>query len=267
MLKQIITNELAHEREILQKLKSSKSKLTNLVLNMSSEGKFYYYVPGNKHRKYIRRSNRKLLRQITGSRFLKEKINILESNIAAIEKILDKLNDYSDDAIISSLPVTYSRAINYLRETDPAKGVIQSENPKNRDELNVICSNCLRVRTKGELIIAEVLIELGVDFRYEKALELVEKIPQPDGSFRYNTITVYPDFTIFFPDGSVLYWEHAGLYDKESYRKKQHKKFDNYYDNGIYPPKNLIITMDSQDKPIDNIAIRNIVEAMILPRY
>ena len=44
MIKQIITNELAHETETLQKLKSSKGKLSNLVLSMSSEGKFYYYA-------------------------------------------------------------------------------------------------------------------------------------------------------------------------------------------------------------------------------
>ena len=37
------------------------------------------------------------------------------------------------------------------------------------------------------------------------------------------------------------------------------------YDNGIYPPKNLIITMDDGDKPLDIMAIRRIIQNMILP--
>lgn len=266
MLIQIIEDELNYEKMLLSNLTSKNVNLSDLILIISSGNKFYYAAPGSAKRTYIRRSNRKLLKHIAGSRFIKEKIAALKQDVAALESILSRLKDYSDDAIISRLPATYSRAISYLRESGPTDGVIQSENPKDRKALVLTCSNGLKVRTKGELIIAEILIELGIPFRYEKALPLVEKIYQEDGSFKVRATTLYPDFTIFLNDGSELYWEHAGYYDDLPYRATQKRKFDVYYDNDIYPPKNLIITMDGNGKPIDAPAIRKIAKEFILPR-
>ena len=97
------------------------------------------------------------------------------------------------------------------------------------------------------------------------ALKLIENIVNPDGTVYSRTVTKYPDFTIFLKDGSVIYWEHSGKFDKEDYRYDQFNKFKLYYDNGIYPPKNLIITMDDGDKPLDIMAIRRIIQNMILP--
>ncbi len=266
MIRQIIENELEFEKMLLQKLDIDHGELTELLLTMSSQGKFYYRIRGRSERRYIRKSNRKLLRDILASRFAREKVKILKSNIEALEQLLAKVRDYDGDSIIGALPSVYSRAIDSLQERNAMPGVIQSENPKNRLELIVTCSNGLRVRTKVEMIIAEILIALGIEFRYEKALELVERIPIGNGTYRYRTKVVYPDFTITLADGTEIYWEHAGLFDKDSYRADQHNKFDIYYDNGIYPPKNLIITMDGPGKPISSLEIRSIVEALIMPR-
>ena len=266
MIRKMLENELAFERMLLKKLSAGRSGLSDLLLTMSSGGKFYYRKKGSTERKYIRKSNRKLLRQIAGSRFIAEKIKTLETNVLALEDVLAKFSEYDDDSIINSLPKAYSCAVSFLRSGDAPPEVIQSENPTRRNELTVVCSNGLKVRTKVEMIIAEMLIALDIEFRYEKGIDLVRKIPQEDGTFRYKPITLYPDFTIILADGTELYWEHAGLFDQESYKDWQHIKFDIYYYNGIYPPKNLIITMDGPDKPISSLEIRSIVEALILPR-
>ena len=266
MIKQLLTDELNFEKRILDKLSKGRQGLSDLLLEISAEGKFYCRVPGTGTKKYIRKSNRKLIKQIAGSRFIKEKIRILENNVRCMEELLDQIRDYDDNSVIDALPATYAKAIAFLREHNDAPGIQQSENPKNRHELTVACSNGLMVRTKGEMIIAEILITLGIEFRYEKRLDLVEKITLADGSYRYKPKTVYPDFTIVLADGTELYWEHAGLFDTDNYRDSQHRKFNIYYDNGIYPPRNLIITMDGPGKSISSLEIRKIVEAMILPR-
>ena len=266
MIKDILNEELDFEKRILEKLLSDKASAEDLLLELSGNNKFYYRKKGSKTRKYIRRSNRTTLRHVAGNRFIKAKIKALAENIAILETALESAKDYDDDSILELLPKGYVRAIEYLNETEKDTGVIQSENPKRRQDLTVICSNGLRVRTKGEMIIAEILITLGIAFRYEKALTLVQRIPNGDGTFRYKTKTIYPDFTIFLDDGTELYWEHAGLFDEEPYRSDQHERFDLYYDNGIFPPKNLIITMDGPGKSINAQDIRRIVEAIILPR-
>ena len=122
------------------------------------------------------------------------------------------------------------------------------------------------MRSKGELGIAEGLLHFDMLFQYEKKIILKKMHVKSDGTIWTEEIEVYPDFTIFLPDGSEIYWDHAGLFDKENYRKDNHEKFDLYYDNGIYPPKNLIITMDGPGKPFSNADIHRIIQGLILPR-
>ncbi len=84
-------------------------------------------------------------------------------------------------------------------------------------------SNCLAVRSKSELLIAEALLSAGVDFEYEKALTL-------GGSIRY------PDFTIEDEiSGRTVYWEHLGMLDREDYRIRWEKKLAWYRANGVHP--------------------------------
>jgi len=123
------------------------------------------------------------------------------------------------------------------------------------------------VRSKSEMGIAEILLYYEQHFQYEKALTLTKLHVNNDGTAWSENVTVYPDFTIFLPGGFVVYWEHCGMFDQDPYRSNNHYKFDLYYENNIFPPKNLIITMDGPGKPFSNIEIRRIVQGLILSRY
>ncbi|MBN2003726.1 MAG: ATP-dependent DNA helicase RecQ, partial [Anaerolineae bacterium] len=67
------------------------------------------------------------------------------------------------------------------------------------------------VRSKSEVIIANILYQSGVPFTYEVPL------PGPDGAFRL------PDFTIEY-QGQTYYWEHLGMLDTERYRQEWEEK-------------------------------------------
>ena len=60
------------------------------------------------------------------------------------------------------------------------------------------------LRSKSEVIIANLLHERGIPFRYELPLSA------PDGTLRL------PDFTIAVR-GRTYYWEHLGLLDQSQY--------------------------------------------------
>ena len=71
------------------------------------------------------------------------------------------------------------------------------------------------VRSKSELVIANILHERNIPFKYEVLLKA------PDG-------TVYlPDFTIIW-SGKAWYWEHWGMISDESYKKHRQAKVDWY---------------------------------------
>lgn len=85
------------------------------------------------------------------------------------------------------------------------------------------------VRSKSEVIIANMLHERGITFFYEKPL--VAK----DGSM------YLPDFTLMV-HGEEYYWEHLGMLDKPEY-KAHWKEKETWY--GKYFPGQLLTTSES----------------------
>ncbi len=271
---ELLNDELNREKELLSQLQLENAGQpdSTLLHSLSGRGKSnFYYRPKSKAKKvFIKSSETELMRSILDGRIHRDRVRHLESNIPLLEKAVSEIKDYSCPAVIDSLPKAYRNAKDLLDALEDSKSEsspsapAQSENPYNRDELVHTVSNGLMVRSKNEMLIAEMLILYDVKFYYEKALELTKTHVRHDGSVWYEKVTVYPDFTIYLPDGTVIYWEHAGLMDNPGYRARHFEKIGLYYDNNIYEPKNLIVTMDGKGKPFDNAAIKRIIQERLL---
>ena len=111
------------------------------------------------------------------------------------------------------------------------------------------------VRSKSEVIIANLLHAGGIDYRYEEPLEL-------DG------LTKYPDFTIEDDNsGETYYWEHLGMLRNLNYRRRWEEKLAWLKERGISPKEEgggprgtLIITEDSDDGGIDSAAVSHLID-------
>lgn len=110
------------------------------------------------------------------------------------------------------------------------------------------------VRSKSEVIIANLLHAKGIDYHYEHPLEL-------GGVFKY------PDFTIEDDDtGITYYWEHCGLLHDAAYRRRWEEKQQWYREQGILsleegggPKGALIVTRDQRDGGIDSAGIAAVI--------
>jgi hypothetical protein len=268
-IREFIEDEIALEKKMLEDVekKCHKHPCKVLIISRRKTGKekYYYRERSEKKKRYIKMSDKGILQEITYGRFLEEQRAVLSGNIRILEAAKDKIRNYDTETISKNLPKTYQKAREYINGKLSEEGCIQSENGKNPEGLNVICSNGLRVRSKNEMVICEMLLFYGITFRYEMALVLSKIEMRDDGTAFMINKTVYPDFTIFLPDGSVIYWEHFGMLDRENYREDFTGKMLLYYDNDIFPPKNLIITMDGPGKGFDNQGIKRIIEERILP--
>lgn len=79
------------------------------------------------------------------------------------------------------------------------------------------------VRSKSEVIIANLLHAKNVHYGYETPLEI-------------GGVTKYPDFTIEDDDtGISYYWEHCGMLSDPGYRARWAEKQEWYRENGILP--------------------------------
>lgn len=109
------------------------------------------------------------------------------------------------------------------------------------------------VRSKSEVIIANMLREAGIVYEYEKALDLKE-----DG-------IKMPDFTIDDPEsGMLFYWEHCGMMADSHYRKRWEDKKAVYEKHGIIEGENLIVSYDDVNGSIDSVAIKSLIEKFLL---
>jgi hypothetical protein len=79
------------------------------------------------------------------------------------------------------------------------------------------------VRSKSEVIVADALHDLGVDYGYEVALAFPGEMPRR------------PDFTIPRPGTTPVYWEHLGMLDLSGYRADWEARKAWYASHGILP--------------------------------
>jgi AAA domain/UvrD-like helicase C-terminal domain len=97
------------------------------------------------------------------------------------------------------------------------------------------------VRSKSEVIIADLLFTKGLDYEYERQLV------GSDGSIKY------PDFTIEVSDlGQTVYWEHLGLLVDPIYRERWERKLHWYAEQGIAtwdesPEAPRVLVVSSED--------------------
>ena len=244
----MIKSEIEIEEKVLAKYKNNvdpaKKSYSLRCKNTRGTDRFYIKGQDDKKEQYAGIDKKDLLSDIYEIRFNKAMTEVLEENIRTLKKADEKIKPYDHIAIEDIMP----RAYKHLKcRLDSAKNVqqllnsstkskiasMQSENPYKRESLIYRTRFGLLVRSKNELVIAESLYTAGLDFYYEKRLDLVDRGINDSRHVYYNDVTVYPDFTIIKADGETIYWEHMGMMDKEDYREECYKKLQLYFENSL----------------------------------
>lgn len=110
------------------------------------------------------------------------------------------------------------------------------------------------VRSKSELLIAEKLHALGINYHYERTLE---------GTLEAGRLR--PDFSFIDDAGEVILWEHLGRMDEAKYREGWAWKKNWYSLNGYAEGRNLFTSTEEQIRDVDFIdkLARNIQRALV----
>lgn len=117
-----------------------------------------------------------------------------------------------------------------------------------------------QVRSKSEAMIADTLYRLKIPYKYESPLTIRHK----KGASR-NTMTIYPDFTCLNVRlRQEFVWEHFGMMDDADYSSQVVWKVSCFEDNGYFLGKNLILSMESSEFPLDATRIEKIAMQYLL---
>ena len=121
-----------------------------------------------------------------------------------------------------------------------------------------------QVRSKSEVIIANSLKAAGVPYRYEFPLLMDKNANDPDFP-DYDFCKLHPDFyCLNLRTRREFAWEHFGMMDDPEYAARVAEKIQLYQENGFFPGKNLIITMETSKKPLSSKVLKHLIKEYLL---
>ena len=187
----------------------------------------------------INGKNAFLSKELLYTAFSRQKEKLILLTDLSIEELLKYTNDWYSD--------TKQRYTDLFEKPNIIE--VESNKQKRYFEERLI-HRTLRgemVRSKSEVIVANVLNNMGIDYVYEDVLTVNGKIYIPDFTLRYQ--------------GRTAYLEHLGMLSDISYKSHWEEKKADYEKAGISEQKgNLIITQDGLDGSLDSKLIEDIIK-------
>lgn len=257
------TKKLLEERKkYLLKTKKEKEKALSIAPEgtlriCSSRRTPQYYqriAPKDTSGVYIREKDNQIIPKLAQKDYNRKVLVAVEKELKAIDKYLANYPNFNAEQIYESLHAERQKLVLPIRESDEQYvqnwvGTQYQGKEFCADTPELYTAKGERVRSKSEVIIADVLSREGVPYRYEYPIYLK------------GLGKVYPDFTVLNVRlRKEIYWEHLGMMDDSDYVEKAIQKIAAYEKSGFWPGDKLILTYETRTNPINQKQIRDIIE-------
>jgi len=204
--------------------------------------------------KYIQQKDFAFAKALVQKSYDEKSLRSAKQELEAIDKYLKLIPKVLVEEVFGSLHIERQKLIEPISETD--EQFVQRwetedyEKKRITDDVPLIqTENGERVRSKSEMIIANILYREGIPFRYESALILKGKEK------------LHPDFTALnVRKRKIVYWEHLGMMDEPSYAEKALARLELLEENGIMLGDNLIVTSETRNKPLNPQVVKRKIE-------
>ena len=266
------TKQLQSHRQQLQKVLDLKQKSQktapqgHLKIMHPVDGRppqFYHITnPKDFNGTYIPRAQISFIKKLAQKDYDLKLIKILQAQVRALDKLIDiSLSKPDSELKIEQL---YSRMISTRQKlivpvtltdaqyTEEWQNVSWQGRSFSDEAPGFTTVRGERVRSKSEIIIADTLNRLYIPYRYEYPLELKGgQIFHPD--FLCLNVRTRQEFI----------WEHFGMMDNPEYLENAIEKIRLYNDSNYFLGKNLIITMESQHRPLNTRQLEQIIKTYL----
>ena len=276
MNKQLIAEQLSQQKQEVEKLIRAIEKnriltLDGTIICKRMRGKTRYYVKtsDDNSARYQGERESELIRNLCTKTYAlklkaaaKKELNQLEGCIRLLESVRDSEGrDKADiDTVYTGLPEGIRQNVSPSMFTDDGYAEKwQSAKYQNRWEGKGYLFETPRgekVRSKSEWMIASMLAEAGVPYRYEELIGLHEEFG----------VHLYPDFTVLNKrTRKIYYWEHFGKMDDPEYVNNSFMpKINDYYNFEFLPGEKLLMTFESKEHPFDTTQVKRLIETFLV---
>lgn len=258
-----ILTERLHKLEKLKRSKEAALKRApegKLRINNTKSGPQYYYRKHGNEKTgiYLPKKEIVLVRRLGQKDYDQRTLKSIQDEIDAIKKCLRKYPCPAAEEVFYIMSEQRKNLINPLEMTDEmfveewfSKEFDRKDPPDPDSGFSTVHGEI--VRSKSEWIIASLLEDYKVPYRYECSLYL-------EGMG-----IVHPDFSVLNVRlREVRYWEHEGMMDNPEYAEYAIRKERAYIRNGYYPGENLILTSETRAQPLNPDLVKKMIEKYCL---
>lgn len=250
----------AREKELLKLKKEKEKALENVPegnLRISCRGNYirYYHKRDSKDKSgiYMPERMHDLARLLAQKEYDQEILQVVEKELRAIKKCLLNYPELVAESIYEKLHKGRQKLVKPIWETDEQYAkwweTVQYRGKEIDESVpELYTAKNERVRSKSEVLIADLLNRMNIPYRYEAPIYL-------KGVGR-----IYPDFTLLnVKKRKELYWEHLGMMDDPVYVEMALQRIAKYEQNKIFPGDKLIITCETKALPLHQKSVMNII--------
>ncbi len=207
---------------------------------------------------YLNRDQNSLVAALAQKDYDSRLICELKAEIKALDRIIDEYRPERIDEIYRSLHDCRKPLIRPARlpDEDYVKRWMSVEYEKKAFEENApdyFTANGERVRSKSEILIADALSRHNISYRYEYPIHI------------RGLGTVHPDFFCLNVRKRQAYvWEHNGMMSDSDYADYAINKIEKYELTGYYPGENLILSFETDSRPLSSRIIECNINSYLL---
>lgn len=213
---------------------------------------------GPAHKVYLGNVESEAAQKLFADKFKAKRLTYLQYNQKLLEKMQRQYREYDFDSIVADMPKTYrmtARNCSFDQRYEEIRKWAKAPYQRNTHpfpKAEIYAKDGTRVRSKGECIWYNLLLERGVLFRYDCAVTCTDQYGKRK--------TWYPDFLVLCFDGTLILIEHLGCMDDLSYSLDFGEKSYWYFQEGFILGKNYFVTSDDPDHGTDSQMIARHVD-------
>ena len=259
-LEKLLTQEAGQLEKIIKVLEKRVEQYPEGKLQVcTSNGYVQYYYSGTtqssgKQREYIRKDNMRLAQTLAQKDYEQKLLKNLKAKHHNIMKTckLYKNDDYMDlydqlhperKKLVTPLYIPKDEYIKQWQDVNWQKKTFA----EGTAEIYTVKGE--RVRSKSEKILADFFEREGIPYRYEYPVKLA------------GNQTIHPDFMLLNVRTRKEYFlEHLGMMDDSKYAADAVIRLEEMAKCGIVVGKNLLITMETKNHPLNMNYVRMLIE-------
>ncbi|MBQ7247300.1 MAG: hypothetical protein IJS22_04330 [Lachnospiraceae bacterium] len=257
MLKSRLTELKTYHSRLNRSLKRAPQGTLRIS---ESNGKVRFYMRSGSETNgvYLSKKDTRQISALAQKKYDQKTLKAVDREIKSIEAMLLEMSMRPAEEVIELFHPELRHYVNPVIESDEefVAGWYRTSDtcvilPPTKDELITLKGES--VRSKSELIIANMLYQMEVPYMYEHPAFL------SDGR------TYYPDFTALnIRRRKEVMWEHAGMVDMADYESNFVRKYNNYTLNGLLPGEDVIYTFEGSEEVLNTRVVEFMIRRYLL---